>query len=396
MARRNLTKAAVEALAYKNNGPSRQVLWDAKVRGFGIRVTPEGGKQYVLLYRVNGRQRLMSLGPLNHFESLEAARTRAGDLLNSLRKDGLDPMAQRERMADAKTMAELWATYEREHLDHMSANTRKNVASLWSVHIGPQLGSLAPGQVTRADIIRMHDKATRNGGKIAANRAVQRTRAILGWLFERNERQFPVGWRNPCAGVKFHREPPRTAVLDLEQQRSLIAALADEPDPWMRVYLQVLLLTGLRSIELAALRWKHVDLDKGLASIVGRKNGLDLVLPLPPVAVDLLRALPVVQGTEYVFPSPRTKTHLTTNAIRRRYSAALGRAGLPHRTLHDLRRSYGTNHARVGVSTKLIASLLGNTAEVTARVYTQIAANDLRRLTEANAQALLPAPSAAA
>jgi integrase len=118
---------------------------------------------------------------------------------------------------------------------------------------------------------------------------------------------------------------------------------------------------------------------------------MDLVLPLPPVAVELLRALPVVQNSRYVFPSPRTKTHLTTNAVRRKYNAALKRAGLPHRTLHDLRRSYGTNHARVGVSTKLIASLLGNTAEVTARVYTQIAANDLRRLTEANAQALLPA-----
>jgi integrase len=395
MAKKNLTKAAVEALAYDSDGPSRQVLWDAKVRGFGIRVTPEAGKQYVLLYRVNGRQRLMSLGPTDHFESLDAARTRAGDLLNGLRKDGLDPMAQRERMADAKTMAELWTVYEREHLSRLAANTKRNVASLWSVHIAPQLGALSPGQVTRADIIRMHDKATRKGGKIAANRAVQRTRAILGWLFERNERQFPVGWRNPCSGVKFHREPPRTAVLDLEQQRSLIAALADEPDPWMRAYLQLLLLTGLRSIELAALKWAHVDLDKALATIIDRKkNGMDLVLPLPPVAVELLRGLPVVEGTQYVFPSPRNHSHLTTNAIRRRYSAALERGSLPHRTLHDLRRSYGTNHARVGVSTKLIASLLGNTAEVTARVYTQIAANDLRRLTEANADNLLPAPGA--
>lgn len=391
MARKNITKAAIESLAYDPNGASRQVLWDAKVRGFGVRVTPEGGKQYVLLYRVNGRQRLMSLGSTDHFENLEAARTRAGDLLNGLRKDGVDPMAQRERMADASTMAELWTVYQRDHLAQMALNTRKNVASLWSVHVGPQLGALSPGQVTRADIIRMHDKATRKSGKIAANRAVQRTRAIMGWLFERNERQFPVGWRNPCSGVKFHREPPRTAVLDLDQQRSLIASLAEESSPWTRVYLQLLLLTGLRSIELAALRWANVDLDKGLMTIVGRKNGLDLVLPLPPVAVELFRSLPVVENNPFVFPSSHTKTHITTNAVRRTYNSALKRANLPHRTLHDLRRSYGTNHARVGVSTKLIASLLGNTQEVTARVYSVIAANDLRKLTEANAANLLPA-----
>jgi integrase len=391
MARRNLTKALIENLAYRAGGPSRQVLWDTKVRGFGCRVTPEGGKQFVLLYRVNGRQRLMSLGPVDHFKSLDAARTKAGDLLNGLRKDGTDPMAQRERMADVASMNELWAVFERDHLAATSANTRRAVVSNWNVHIKDVVGSLTPGQITRADVIRLHDRATKRGGKVSANRAVQRLRGMLTWLYERNDSQFPPAWRNPAAGVKLHKEAPRTAVLDLEQQRALLLALADEPDPWTRVYLQILLLTGLRANELAALKWENVDLGKRKADIVSRKNGLDLNLPLPPVVVELLQSLPVVEGNAYVFPSPRGAEHLTTNAIRRRYSAALERARLPHRTLHDLRRSYGTNHARDGVSTKLIASLLGNTAEVTSRVYAQIAANDLRQLTERNAANLLPA-----
>ena len=70
------------------------------------------------------------------------------------------------------------------------------------------------------------------------------------------------------------------------------------------------------------------------------------------------------------------------------------RAGLPHRTLHDLRRSYGTNIAITGASTKLIAALLGNTSEVTSSVYVQLAARNLRQLSEANA-ALLCAPAVA-
>ena len=124
-----------------------------------------------------------------------------------------------------------------------------------------------------------------------------------------------------------------------------------------------------------------------------KKNGRDLKLPLAPVAVELLRSLPVVGDNEHVFPSPRGAKHFTTNGMRRRYEAALERAGLPHRTLHDLRRSYGTNHARLGVSTKLISDLLGNTEQVAARVYVQIAQNDLRRLVETNANALLSAPA---
>jgi integrase len=392
MATKNLTKASVEALAYRPGGPSRQVLWDSKLRGFGCRVTPEGGKQYVLLYRASGRQRLMSLGRIEDFKSLDAARSKAEHLMHGLRHDGIDPMAARDRMADAESMLELWKVYEREHLAGKSPNTLRAVASAWRAHIAPVVGNLKPGQVMKADAIRVHDQATANGGKVIANRSVARLRAMLAWLYDRNERQFPLGWRNPAVGLKLHRENPRTEILDLAQQKALVGALAEEPDPWVRTYLQLLLLTGCRANELLALTWADVDYEHATALIRGRKNGRDLVLPLPPQAIALLRSLPVVEGSSLVFPSPRRNAPLTSNGIRRKYEAALKRAGIPHRTLHDLRRSVGTNHARAGASMKLIAGLLGNTAEVTARVYVQLASDDLRRLSEQNAQSLLPAP----
>jgi len=207
MASKNLTKASIESLAYNPDGLSRQVLWDGKVRGFGVRVTPEGGKQYVLLYRVSGRQRLMSLGRVEDFKTLEMARDKASDLLHGLRHDGIDPMAARERMADAESMAQLWSVYEREHLAHLAKNSRKAISSAWRQHVAPVVGSLKPAQVTKADAIRLHDQATAKGGKVIANRAVARLRAMLTWLYERNERQLPVGWRNPALGMAPPREP---------------------------------------------------------------------------------------------------------------------------------------------------------------------------------------------
>ncbi|HXW75640.1 MAG TPA: Arm DNA-binding domain-containing protein, partial [Steroidobacteraceae bacterium] len=144
MATKNLTKAAIEAATYRPGGPSRQVLWDARTRGFGVRVTPEGGKQYVILYRASGRQRLMSLGRVGDFKSLDSARARAEDLLHGLRHDGVDPMATRERMADAESMAQLWTTYERDHLSAKSENTRRAVSSAWRTHIAPVVGTLKP------------------------------------------------------------------------------------------------------------------------------------------------------------------------------------------------------------------------------------------------------------
>jgi integrase len=393
MAKQNLTKASIESLAYSPEGPSRQIVWDAKLRGFGCRVTPEGGKSYVILYRASGRQRLMSLGPVQDFKSLDQARAKAEMLLHGLRHEHIDPMAARDRMADVERVSSLWSVYERDHLKGKSPNTLRAVSSAWRNHLEPVVGALKPGQVTTADVIRVHDLATKKGGPVIANRAVQRLRAMLTWLNDRHEQQFPADWRNPA--VKFakskgmHRENPRTEILDPTQQRALVTALADEPDPWVRVYLQLLMLTGARAGEIASLKWQDVDLEKATAVLRGRKNGRDLLMPLHAGAVKLLRALPVVEGNPFVFASPRTNGPLTTNSIRSKYNAALERAGIPHRTLHDLRRSVGTNLARAGVSTKLIAEMLGNTAEVTATVYVQIASDDLRRLADLNAQNLL-------
>jgi integrase len=398
MARKNLTRASVESLTYRTDGPHKQIAWDAKVRGFGARITPEGGKSYVLLYRVQGRQRLMSLGRVDEFASLDAARTKASGLLQELKESGTDPMAARERMSDAQSLDALWAVYERDHLAHTSVNTRRAVSSTWRVHVQPIVGSLNPAQVTKGDVVRVHDKATQHG-KVVANRAVVRLKAMLTWLHERNEKQFHLGWKNPALGFKLHRENERTAILDLEQQRALLISLKEETCPWTRVYLQMLLLTGCRANELLSLRWSDVNFDKSVALIQRssahteeRKNHRDLTIPLAPIALELLRSLPVIAGTEYVFPSPRKPAQpYTSNAIRRRYEDALTRAKLPHRTLHDLRRSYGTNIARHGASTKLIAGLLGNTSEVTSRVYIQLAADDLRQFTERNASNILPA-----
>lgn len=399
MASKSLTRAAVEALAYRADGPHKQILWDTKLRGFGCRMTPQGGKQYVILYRISGRQRLMSLGRVEDFPTVEAARIKASRSLFELRDGGLDPMAERKRMADAETLTALWAVYEREHIAKLSANSRRGMLSAWGVHVAPVIGDLSPGQVTKADVLRIHDRGTKRGAKVAANRGVQRLRAALNWLHDRNPRQFPENWKNPCA-IDFNKEMPRKKILDLEQQRALIASLQNEPDPWCRVYLQLVLLTGCRVNELTALTWDNVNFDKATALIQrssadseARKNGEDLLLPLPPAALSLLRSLPVVANTPYVFPSPRKLAQpYTSNAIRRRYNDALKRAGLPHRTMHDLRRSMGTNIARTGASTKQIAGLLGNTDEVTAKVYVQLAVDDLRRLSDANATNLLPAP----
>jgi hypothetical protein len=91
MATKNLTAAAVQALTYDPHGPSRQVLWDGKVAGLGVRVLPGGGKHFVITYRLHGRSRLMHLGRAGDFKNVTDARETAAEHLRRLRREKVDP-----------------------------------------------------------------------------------------------------------------------------------------------------------------------------------------------------------------------------------------------------------------------------------------------------------------
>lgn len=392
-AKSTLTERDVAALGFDPAGPPRQVRWDTRCAGFGCRVTPSGGKQFVLSYRFNGRPRLMSLGQADHFKTVREARDRAEQLLHDLRHKGIDPLGTREQLTEAATIEALWNDFDTRVLETRSDNSRRTVRSLFRRHILKRIGHLKPAQVGKEDVVRLHDHATSNGGKVVANRAVQRLSGLLNWARDRNERSFPKDWRNPCATVSLHAEHARKAILTAEQLRAYIGSLQEEPDVYVRAYLCLMLLSGPRPSEMRTLRWASVMLDVGCALLGKTKSGEDRYLQLAPAAVAILRALPVLAGTDCVFPGrPITQPMSSPYKAHR---AALKRAELPHRTLHDLRRSFGTNLAMMGASSGQVAAALGNTTDVAARVYIQIAGSMVKGLTLQHAEAMLPASAPA-
>lgn len=386
--RLSLTDAAVSALEYRRDDGTRQVTWDRKLIGFGVRCTPGGGKQYVLSYRFNRRSRLMSLGPVEHYRGIREAAARAERLLHDLRHKGIDPMASRELLSDSATLQDLWELFYAARLEHGNANSRRAFSSVMRLHVLPRVGNLCPAQITRADVTRMHDAATK-AGPIVANRAVERLADVLSWALQRFPGSFPQPWTSPCAGVQKHREHARKHVLTAAQLAALAESLKAERSPYIRTFVLLAMLTGARKSELLALRWDQVDLQAGRATLRKTKNGADVVQPLSPRAVKALRQLPIVAGSGYVFPGVRAGQHMADP--RARYKAALARADLPSETtIHDLRRSYGTNLARMGYTADAIAAALHNTTDVAARVYVQIAGEMVEEMTRAHEQALRP------
>lgn len=101
----------------------RVEVWDTKLPGFGLRVSPKGTKTFVLLYRTRGRKHRLTLGRFP-FMSLAEARAKALGALARV-KAGEEPEPSPARPARVRTFE---AAVEEFVEKHCARHNRKNTA----------------------------------------------------------------------------------------------------------------------------------------------------------------------------------------------------------------------------------------------------------------------------
>jgi hypothetical protein len=111
-----MSERLTDALARRAEvqGRAQTILWDTETKGFGLRVTANGSKSFLLDYRVGGRQRRITIGRYPDW-SVAAARAEAREMKRAVNR-GEDPMGARHDERAAPTMSGLWARYREEHL----------------------------------------------------------------------------------------------------------------------------------------------------------------------------------------------------------------------------------------------------------------------------------------
>ena len=93
MATGKITKRSVDAL---QPSARTEFLWDDELKGFGLRITPNGAKSYVYQYRLGGREapkRRATIGRHGSPWTPQTAREEAGRLARMVGQ-GQDPMQQ--------------------------------------------------------------------------------------------------------------------------------------------------------------------------------------------------------------------------------------------------------------------------------------------------------------
>lgn len=375
-----LTKKAIDQA---ETDKVQDILWDGAQPGFGLRVTKNGTKSFIIQYRNKyGRSRRYTVGRYGPL-TLDQARRRAQQLLSEVHQ-GRDPMQEAQTSRACISVADLADRYMRDHCEgRCKASTMEAHRWLLAKLILPELGAYAINELRQEDIAALHQslKAT----PYNANRVLGLLKAMLGraevWGL------MPQG-QNPAKGIRKFREEKRQRFLSVEELGRLLDTLSrmeatGEIAAGPAAAYRLLVLTGARLGEVRTLKWSDIDWDRRHILLNEHKSNANgaKVIPLNEAAVAVLKGLPRMEGSLYVFPGADPERPLVN--LQKPWRKIRARAGLEDVRIHDLRHSFASFGIGAGLSLPIVGGLLGHRSQQATATYAHLATDPLRQASDA-------------
>jgi integrase len=348
----------------------RQFVWDAELRGFGVRVT-EGAVSYVVDFTIAGKRRRVSLGGVG-LMTLEKARTTAAGILLSARTGTDATMVDRSGQV---TFREIWDRLRTEVDEKILAPA--TLAS-YSERVRPvlaKLGKRSIQDVTVADIKSFVYSLNGDRNRSYALALIKKT-----INYAKELRILPDSYRNPASDVQTKRAPKRNQALGPETLQRFGAALAEmeaegKVSPWLANLFRLALICGLRPGEVRTISWENVDFAKREMIVVGKTGPRQIWLAEEAIAI--LRATPRVEGCAFVFAGRRFGEPI--KALHKGLRTVQARAGIEPFAPYAFRHTAATGALARGVDLAAVQALLGHANVATTALY--LHSDDARRRT---------------
>lgn len=382
-------------------GKQQALHWDARQPGLGLRVTASGARAYVFQGWLGAGAVRVTIGNPAAW-TLDAARKEAARL-KVLVDSGINPNEQRREQDEARRRAnaekaasalrdaaeaqrqalrvvDAWDAYLAHHARRWGARHMRDHVTLAQPGGVPKkrgpgvtgAGVLRPllnmrmaeitAEVLAAWVVREAETRANN-----ARQGYELFRAFWRWCAERPEYEGiidprAVESRDMRADVPS-RKSKRFDVLERAHLGPWFAAVRAIGNPVISAYLQGLLLTGARREELAELKWADVDFSLGAMWLKDKVRPEGRKVPLTPYLASLVQALP--RRNQWVFSSPTAKDGKLAEP-RIAHVRALESAGLPHVSLHGLRRTFASLAEWVEMPAGVVAQVMGHAPNATA------------------------------
>jgi integrase len=416
-----LTAKAIEQAKPK---AARYEIADGKCGGLFLVVQTTGAKSWALRFRspierMNGQRKAkkLTLGTfaltpsdsepaIGHPLTVGQARMLATAAMEDIRR-GIDPThVKRETKAAAKieamsdntvdaAMVEFLRRYRGRKKQGLRESTRLLTAHYFGLKPDPDRpgewkrtgnGVLKSwsgrplGSITKHDVITLLDRLVDGGHGVTANRTLTNLKTFFDWCVKRDMRE-----ASPVAALDAPAEEvSRERVLPDPEIVALWRAAEADGYPFGKL-MQLLLLTGARRDEMREaprsefeLNGTSIPLPTGgtwrgqLWTLPGArsKNGREHLVPLSPMAAEILESLPTIKGKGLLFTTTgETPISGLSKAKTRLHSAMLAelRKADPNYVLepwspHDLRRTFYSGLQRLGFSIEIAEACVNHTS----------------------------------
>lgn len=382
-----ITKRTVDAA---KAGAKDAFVWDDDVPGFGLKVTPAGGRIYVFQYRLGGRggtTRRYTIGKHGAFTP-EQARRRAKDLAGLVHQ-GTDPIdSERSDHAAKETAKRKLAEQARIESDLVF----EKIAERWLEYY--EADGRRPSSVAMAKLVVNSHLLPALKGKVVPNLAASDFKAVIDAIpaKQRGMRRAVYAYSStflswavdeghitdkPLAGVRKPAAPEsRDRVLSEDELAAIWSATTRVNAPF-GAFFRLLILTAQRRSEVAGLDWNELSRKAAIWSLPSEraKNGIAHDVPLVPDVVAELDALAggdkwpkkgfvfTTTGKTAISGISKAKLALDRIVARRGWTdgATEGEEEpiAPWR-IHDLRRTAATGFQSLGVRFEVTEAVLNH------------------------------------
>ncbi|EKR0099332.1 tyrosine-type recombinase/integrase [Salmonella enterica] len=277
-------------------------------QGLSLLIEPNGSKSWRFRYRFAGKPKMISLG-VYPMITLADARSRRDDA-RKLVAEGKNPSEVRKEQkialqTESDSAFEKIATeWHQMKSAKWSVGYASDIMEAFQNDIFPYVGTRPVGEIKPLELLNVLRKIEKRGALEKMRKVRQRCSEVFRYAIATGRAEF-----NPAADL--------SSALDVHQSNHFPFLKADEIPDFLRVLnsytgsrlvliaTKLLMITGVRTIELRAALWSEFDLDNAIWEIPAERMKMrrSHLVPLSTQALDLLNELKIMTGSyRYVFP----------------------------------------------------------------------------------------------
>lgn len=353
----HLTDLGLRKLAQPVSG--QVTYWDTSTPGFGVRCSARA-KSYVVMY--GEKRKLKTLGRYP-FVPLADARKQAKRFLSNVTDTAVEIEDHDYVEVMAEYLADCAQRLRPSTMYHYRFFARK-------IPLRGPIGKLGPSEVMKTIVRHTSNVASQN-------HAFMTFKVFFNWAVRRQYID-----RNPLAALRRpHQNGSRERVLTEAEVTTLLRYTLERRGRFNDI-VTLLLLTGQRKGEIAGLRWSECEGDHLRLPPERTKNKRLHVVPICQRAQVLLEG--ITGSATYVFGT--SEADRPFNGWGRAQRDIMAANSMAHFTLHDLRRTFATLHAKIGtpvhVTERLLNHVSGTISGVAAVYNRHSYAEEMKEATE--------------